>query len=141
VRRTSERLARSLEALVMRILIADDQDFIRRGVRAALSEEQDIEVCAEAIDGGDALAKSLQYRPDVIIMDIVMPRMDGIEALRLLRKALPDAKILVLSQYDVPEMVKEAEKAGASAYLSKLLMWDKLIPYLRRVQDGGTFFS
>ncbi|HTC41028.1 MAG TPA: response regulator transcription factor [Candidatus Acidoferrales bacterium] len=126
---------------MIRVLIADDQDFIRRGVRAALSEEQDIEVCAEAIDGGDALAKSLQFRPDVIIMDIVMPRMDGIDAIRLLRKALPNAKILTLSQYDVPEMVKEAEKAGASAYLSKLLIWDKLIPYVRRVQHSETFFS
>jgi len=87
----------------MRVLIADDQDFIRRGLRAVLSAEKDIEVCAEAIDGRDALAKSLEFRPDIIIMDIIMPRMDGIEATRLLRKALPKAKVLSLSQYDVPE--------------------------------------
>jgi len=124
----------------MRVLIADDQDFIRRGVRAALSEEEDIEVCAEAVDGNDALAKSLQFRPDIIIMDIVMPRMDGIDAIRLVRKALPQAKILSFSQYDIPEMVKEAEKAGASAFLSKLLIWDKLVPFLRRVQLGEAFF-
>jgi DNA-binding NarL/FixJ family response regulator len=117
----------------MRVLIGDNQDFIRRGVRAALSDQQDIEVCAEAIDGNDALAKSLQFRPDIIIMDTVMPRMDGIGATRLLRKALPQAKILTLSQYGVPEMVKEAEKAGGSAYLSKLLIWDNLIPFLRKV--------
>jgi DNA-binding NarL/FixJ family response regulator len=125
----------------MRIIIADDQDFIRHGLRALFSGEKDIEICAEAVDGGDALAKSLELRPDVVIMDIIMPRMDGIEAIRLIRKALPQAKILSLSQYDLPEMVNEVEKAGAAAYVSKLLIWDKLLPALRRVQLGEAFFS
>jgi NarL family two-component system response regulator LiaR len=80
----------------MRVLMADDQEFIRRGVRAALSEEKDIEVCADAVDGGDALAKSLEFRLDVVIMDSIMPQMNGIEATRLLRKALPQTKILSL---------------------------------------------
>jgi DNA-binding NarL/FixJ family response regulator len=62
------------------------------------------------------------------------------EATRLLRKALPQAKIVSLSQYDIPEMVKEAEKAGAAAFVSKLLIWDKLVPALRRVQLGEPFF-
>jgi two-component system, NarL family, response regulator LiaR len=125
----------------MRVLIADDQDFIRRGLRAVLSDEKDIEVCAEAIDGRDALVKSLEFRPDVVIIDIIMPRMDGIEAIRLIHKALPQAKILSLSQYDIPEMVNEIEQAGASAFVSKLLVWEKLVPSLRRVQHGETFFS
>jgi two-component system, NarL family, response regulator LiaR len=125
----------------MRVIIADDQAFIRRGLRAVLSDEKDIEVCAEAVDGGDALAKSLELKPDVVIMDIVMPRMDGIEATRLLRKVLPRTKILSLSQYDLPEMVNEAKTAGADAYVSKLLIWDRLVPSLRRVQMGETFFS
>lgn len=125
----------------MRVLIADDQAFIRRGLRAVLSEEKDIEVCAEAADGGEALAKSLELRPDVVIMDIVMPRMDGVEATRLLRKALPQTRILSLSQYDIPEMVNEVRKAGAAAFVSKLLIWDKLVPSLRRVHVGEPFFS
>ena len=125
----------------MRVLIADDQDFIRRGLRAVLSEEKDIVVCAEAIDGRDALVKSLEFRPDVIIMDMIMPRMDGIEATRLLRKALPQAKILSVSQYDVPYMVNEAEQAGAAAFVSKLLIWDKLVASLKRVYLGEPFFS
>jgi two-component system, NarL family, response regulator LiaR len=134
--------ARQLTRLVcMRVLIADDQEFIRRGVRAALSEETDIDVCAEAIDGRDALKKAFELRPDIVIMDIVMPRMDGIEATRLLRKALPEIKILSLSQYDIPEIAKEAEQAGAAAFVSKLLVWDKLVPSLRRVHLGETFFS
>jgi DNA-binding NarL/FixJ family response regulator len=125
---------------LVRVLIADDQDFIRRGLRAVLSDEKDIEVCAEAVDGMDALAKSLQFRPDVVIMDIVMPRMDGIEATRLLRKALPQTRVLSLSQYDVPEIVSEVEKAGAAAYVSKLLIWDKLVSSVRRVHLGEPFF-
>jgi two-component system, NarL family, response regulator LiaR len=124
----------------MRVLIADDQEFIRRGLRAALSEEKDIEVCAEAVDGRDALAKSLEFRPDIVIMDIVMPRMDGIDAIRLLRKALPQARVLSVSQYDIPEMISEVEKAGAAAFVSKLLIWDKLVPSLRRIQLGDPFF-
>src|SRR5580700_4798531 len=125
----------------MRIIIADDQDFIRRGVRAVLSEEKDIKVCAEAIDGRDALVKALELKPDVVIMDIIMPRMDGIEAIRLIHKALPQAKVLSLSQYDIPEMVNEVQQAGAAAFVSKLLVWDKLVPSLRRVQLGEAFFS
>ena len=125
----------------MRVLIADDQDFIRRGVRDVLSDEKDIEVCAEAIDGRDALGKALELKPDVVIMDIIMPRMDGIKATRLLRKVLPETKILSLSQYDIPEMVDEMERAGAAAFVSKLLVWDKLVPSLRRVQLGEAFFS
>ena len=125
----------------MRIIIADDQDFIRRGLRAVLSEEKDIKVCAEAIDGRDALVKALKLKPDVVIMDIIMPRMDGIEAIRLIHKALPQAKILSLSQYDIPEMVNEVQQASAAAFVSKLLVWDKLVPSLRRVQLGEAFFS
>jgi NarL family two-component system response regulator LiaR len=124
----------------MRVIIADDQDFIRHGLRALFSDEKDIEICAEAVDGREALTKSLELKPDVVIMDVVMPRMDGIEATRLLRKALPQVKIVSLSQYDLPEMVKEAEKAGAAAFVSKLLIWDKLVPALRRVQLGEPFF-
>ncbi len=72
-------------------------------------------------------------------MDIVMPRMDGIDATRPLRKALPETKILSLNQHDLPELLNEVEKAGAAAYVSKLLIWDKLVPSLRRVLSE-TFF-
>ncbi len=124
----------------MRVLIADDQDFIRRGVRAVLSDEKDIEVCADAIDGRDALVKALQLKPDVVIMDIIMPRMDGIKATRLLRKVLPETKILSLSQYGSPELVNEVKRAGAAAFVSKLLVWDKLVQSLRKVQVGEALF-
>jgi len=134
-------LSRVFAEVSYHVLIADDQDFIRRGVRDVLSDEKDIEVCAEAIDGRDALGKALELKPDVVIMDIIMPRMDGIKATRLLRKVLPETKILSLSQYDIPEMVDEMERAGAAAFVSKLLVWDKLVPSLRRVQLGEAFFS
>jgi DNA-binding NarL/FixJ family response regulator len=125
----------------LRVLIADDQAFIRKGLRAVLLEEKDIEICAEAADGREALAKSLEFRPDVVIMDIVMPGMDGVEATRILRKALPQTRILSLSQYDIPEMVNEVRSAGAAGFVSKLLIWDKLVSSLRRVHVGEPFFS
>jgi DNA-binding NarL/FixJ family response regulator len=74
-------------------------------------------------------------------MDIVMPQMDGIDAMRLIRKALPQVKIVSLSLYDVPEIADEVEQAGAVAFVSKLLVWDNLVPLLRRVQIGETFLS
>jgi len=73
-------------------------------------------------------------------MDIIMPRMDGIKATQLIRKVLPQTKILSLSQYDIPKVVNEIEKAGAAAFVSKLLVWDKLVLSLRRVYLGETFF-
>jgi DNA-binding NarL/FixJ family response regulator len=113
----------------MRVRIADDHEFIGRDLCAVLCKAKDVEFCAEAIDGRDALAKSLEYRPDIIIMDISMPRIEGmIEATQLLRKAFPQTKILSLSQCDIPEMVNEVEQAGAAAFVSKLLVWNKLVP-------------
>jgi DNA-binding NarL/FixJ family response regulator len=77
----------------MRVLIADDQEFVRRDLCAVLCEAKDVEVCAVAIDGRDALAKSLEFRPDIVIIDIITPRIEGIEATRLLRKALPQTRV------------------------------------------------
>jgi DNA-binding NarL/FixJ family response regulator len=125
----------------MRVLIADDKDFIRRGVRAVLSEISDIQVCAEAVDGRDAVAKSVKFQPDVVIMDVVMPRLDGIDAIRLLHRIMPNVKILSLSHFDIPEVIDEIEKAGASAFLSKVLIGDKLVSSLRRVHNGEKFFG
>ena len=125
----------------MRVLIVDDQEFIRRGVRAVLSETKDIEVCGEATDGREAVAKALQLKPDLIIMDISMPRMDGLQATRRIRRVLPKVRVMTLSQYDEPEIIKEAMEAGAATHVSKLSVWTKLLPALRRVELGDTFLD
>lgn len=121
----------------MRVLIVDDQEFIRRGVRAVLIEEEDIEVCGEAVDGRDAIAKALELKPDVILMDIRMPRLDGLEAARQIHRNLPDVHIITLSQYDLPEVIKEAMDAGAVTHVSKLFVWTLLVPALRSLPAHG----
>ena len=121
----------------MRVLIVDDQEFIRRGVRAVLIEEEDIEVCGEAVDGRDAISKALELKPDVILMDIRMPRLDGLEAAREIHRSLPDTHIITLSQYDLPEVIKEAMEAGAVTHVSKLFVWTLLVPALRSLPVHG----
>lgn len=117
----------------MRVLVVDDQEFIRRGIRAVLSETADIEVCGEAVDGREAVTLALQLKPDVVIMDISMPRMDGLQATRRIRRILPRIRVMTLSQYDEPEVVREALEAGAATHVSKWSVWTKLVPALREV--------
>ena len=121
----------------MRVLIVDDQEFIRRGVRAVLTEEEDIEVCGEAVDGRDAILKALELKPDVVLMDISMPRLDGLEAAREIHRQLPHVYIITLSQYDLPEIIKEAMEAGAVTHVSKLFVWTLLVPALRNLPVRG----
>jgi PAS domain S-box-containing protein len=121
----------------VRVLIVDDQEFIRRGVRAVLSEEEDIYVCGEATDGREAIAKTLELKPDVVIMDIRMPRLDGLEATREICRDLPGVQVVTLSQYDLPEIVKEAREAGAVTHVSKLFVWTLLVPALRSLPLPG----
>lgn len=125
----------------MRVLIVDDQEFIRRGIRAVLSEAEDIEVCGEAQDGREAIVKSQVLKPDVVIMDISMPRLDGLEATREIRRILPEIAVLTLSQYELPDVRKEALEAGAATHVSKIYVWTQLVAALRRVHSGDTFFD
>jgi DNA-binding NarL/FixJ family response regulator len=95
----------------LRVLIVDDHDVVRRGVRSLL--ESHCEVCGEAVDGRDAFDKACQLKPDVILMDVSMPHLNGLEATRLIRGVLPDCEVLILSQHDSPQIMREALKAGA----------------------------
>ena len=103
----------------IRVLVADDHEFVRRGVCAVLSAEPSINLCGEAVDGHDAVEKAKQLRPDVVLMDISMPNLNGLEATREIKRILPQTKVLVLSQHDSPEMVRQAFQAGARGYVAK----------------------
>jgi CheY-like chemotaxis protein len=128
-------LAPSFPGEQVRVLIVDDQEFIRRGIRAALSIAPEIAVCGEASDGSEAIEKARQLNPDVVLMDISMPGLDGLDGTRELRRMLPNVQVVTVSQYDIPGMVKEALAAGAARHVSKLFIWDSLVETLRGLQS------
>src|SRR3954452_757280 len=103
----------------MKILVVDDHEVVRRGVVSLLSSRPEYEVCGEAVDGRDAVEKAQELKPDVIVMDVSMPRLNGLEATRLVRRILPDSEVLILSQHESEEMVRQAFNAGARGYVVK----------------------
>jgi len=117
----------------VRILIADDHEFVRQGVRTLLQSRQGWTVCGEAVDGRDAIEKAEQLKPDVVVMDVSMPNLNGLEATREVRRMLPKTAVLVLSQHDSPEMMKEALNAGAQGYVVKSSASEHLIAALEKV--------
>jgi two-component system NarL family sensor kinase len=123
-----------------RILIADDHEVMRRGVRGLLESHDEWAVCGEAFEGREAVTKSRELRPDLIIMDINMPGLTGIDAAQLIRKDNPAAKILFFSVHESPQTVREVVNAGAQGYVAKSRAGHDLIDAVRNVLDGGTFF-
>jgi len=122
---------------MIRVLLADDHTLFREGLRALFASEGDIEVVGEACDGEEAARKASELRPDVVVMDILMPVLNGIEATRRIRAALPDVKVLVLSMYDDEEHVQRLLAAGASGCMLKRATSDELVRSLREVAAGG----
>jgi DNA-binding NarL/FixJ family response regulator len=125
----------------MRILLADDQALVRGGLRLILDAEPDIEVVAEAADGQEALARAIESRPDLVLMDIRMPVLDGIEATRRLLAAVPDARVLILTTFDLDEYVVDAFRAGASGFLLKTAPPPQLVAAVRTVQEGDALLA
>jgi DNA-binding NarL/FixJ family response regulator len=121
----------------IRVLIVDDQQLMREGLRTLLELEEGIEIVGEAADGSSGMAAFLSAAPDVVLMDIRMPGMDGVEATRRIRAANPEAKILVLTTFDEDRLVLEAIRAGARGYLLKDLSGAELAAAVRDVASGG----
>lgn len=121
----------------IRVLLADDHAVVRQGLYALLLENQDIEVVAQAADGLEAICLSQELKPDVVVMDIGMPRVNGVEATRRILKANPLVRVLVLSQYEQKEYVLEAIDAGASGYLLKRDAGADLAEAIRAVFQWG----
>jgi DNA-binding NarL/FixJ family response regulator len=127
--------------VTIRVVIADDQALMRGGFRMILDAADDIEVVAEAIDGPDAVRVFERQRPDVVVMDVRMPTMDGIEATRRITKLDGDAKILILTTFDLDEYVYEALRAGASGFLLKDRPPEELVTAVRTVAAGDALLS
>jgi DNA-binding NarL/FixJ family response regulator len=121
---------------VIRVLLADDQDMVRAGFRLILSAEPDIEVAGEAADGVAAVAAARRLRPDVTLMDVRMPRLDGIGATRGLLADAPGSRVLVLTTFDVDSYVYDALRAGASGFLLKNAPPEELVQAIRVVAAG-----
>jgi two-component system NarL family response regulator len=125
----------------IRVLICDDHALFRRGLIMVLESEEGIEVVAEAEDGEEAIRKSEDVAPDVVLMDVRMPRMSGIEATRAIADAVPTAKILMLTVSDEEEDLYEAVKAGATGYLLKEISIEEVANAIRAVVTGQSLIS
>ena len=126
---------------VIRVLIADDQALFRRGLYVVLGTEENIEVVAEAEDGEQAIAKAEEMAPDVVLMDVRMPRVNGIEAAQRIRELLPSTKILMLTVSDEEDDLYEAIKAGANGYLLKEISVEEVATAIRSVVQGQSLIS
>lgn len=118
----------------LRVLVVDDSESVRRSIRQVLGSQADIEVVCEAADGADAVNKVKEYRPDVVLLDITMPTMNGLEAAELMKKEYPSVKVLIISQHDSRGFQWAALAAGVSGYVIKSNVGTDLIPELRRIQ-------
>jgi DNA-binding NarL/FixJ family response regulator len=127
--------------MTVRVLIADDQTIVRAGFRALLELTDDLVVVAEAADGDDAVSGARRTRPDVVLMDIRMPGLDGLAATRQITASLPDVRVLVLTTFAADEYVFEALRAGASGFLLKDAEPDELCAAIRTVADGRALLA
>ena len=125
----------------IRVLIADDHAIVRHGLCALLGTERGIEVVGEAKNGNEAVARTKQLAPDVVIMDIVMPRKDGVEATVEIRAAVPSAKIVVLTSFGTSDKISRAIEAGATGALMKTAEDRELLSAIRTVANGGRVIS
>ena len=120
----------------IKVLIADDHTVVRKGIRALLETEPGITVVGEAADGEDAIHKALALKPDVILMDLVMPKLDGVQAIKELREVLPEIKVLVLTSFAEDRRIVAAIEAGALGYLLKDSSPEDLARAIREVHRG-----
>jgi DNA-binding NarL/FixJ family response regulator len=126
---------------VIRVLVVDDQSMVRAGFRMLLSGQEDIEVVAEASNGLDAVSQAARFHPTVVLMDIRMPELDGLEATRRILAADPSARVLILTTFDLDEYVYEALRIGASGFVLKDDPAEQLIAAVRTVAAGDSLLS
>jgi two-component system response regulator NreC len=125
----------------LRILVADDQPYMRRAVKALLESRDGWVVCGEAADGLEAIEKTEKLQPDVVVMDMIMPHLNGLEAARRIHREFPDSHILILTLHDVPELTRLVQTAGAQGLVLKSDSNRLLISAVEHVGRSDTFYS
>lgn len=123
----------------IRVLVADDHAMVRDGIRAVLALQRDMQVVGEAVNGKDALEKTMELSPDVVLMDIVMPVMNGLDATKQICRECERAKVLMLSQYDDEENVLASNQVGALGFIPKAAVSSQLLAGIRSVSEGKKF--
>jgi two-component system nitrate/nitrite response regulator NarL len=124
----------------LRVLLADDHPLVREGLQKVFSAQHSIRVVGEAADGEEAILLAAKLHPDVVLLDITMPRVGGLEAMRRLRRLSPQPKVLILTIHDRPEFVEEFARAGACGYVVKTASPQELVRAVMRVHGGGSYF-
>jgi DNA-binding NarL/FixJ family response regulator len=119
---------------VLRVMVVDDNESVRRGICQLLTAHADIDVVCEGADGADAIRKAREHKPDLILMDVTMPTMNGLEATRIIKRELPGTHIIVISQHDAAQFRREAMSAGASEYIMKTEIAARLLAEVRKLQ-------
>jgi PAS domain S-box-containing protein len=125
----------------MRVLIADDHEVVRKGVRSLLGTRQNIDVCGEAVDGRDAVEKTRLLHPDLVLMDISMPKLNGLQATKEIRSTIPQTQVVILSGHETAQMVKQALHAGAHGYVVKSSIAKNLFLALEKVGRHEIFLD
>jgi len=125
----------------IKVIIADNHPVFRNGLRHLLESQRDMKVVGEAADGQEAVAAAVQYRPDVAVLDVSMPKIRGIEATRMIREQFPAMPVILISAFNEYELILSAIKAGAAAYLSKDVPPDELVNAVRVVRKGEMVFD
>ncbi len=114
-----------------RLLIVDDHEIFRRGLRALLEPSSEWQICGEAVDGMDAVEQCRSLKPDIVVLDVSMPRLNGLEAARLIIKEKPEPQIVIITQHDSPQIRSAALEAGARAFVTKSAVGSELVSALR----------
>ncbi len=125
----------------IKIIVADDHNLVREGIVALLQNNKEIEIVGQASDGAIAVRLAKQYNPDIVIMDLSMPTLNGLEATYQIKRDVPDVKVLILTQHDNEEYIIQIIKAGASGYILKSSVSADLMKSILQLQRGETFFS